>query len=348
MSEYWVSHKRYHCKYCNIYIADDVPSRQHHENGMRHKGNVERFVRGLYKAGEKAVKDRDEEKREMERISKAAAAAYAQDVGAGLGGVGSSSRDAPAAAPAPKKPPTKPSNPYANYSTAASLGYADPDAERAKAEADIRQTMGVAGEWQFVQNYTSASSAPVRSEVPSVSEDANGETAGSSEGDRKREAPVDDIEDERVFKLRKKTVDIGLGELYDPGLIPIKLKVKKEESTEPQPASSKTAVDDTKADAQDALPADAKVKIAWKRAAFQPAADEPASDDVKAHSSGEGVPEVKLEEFGAAKEEVLPAKIESEPQIPPEPVKKEEVVSPSLEVPAPTSLFRKRKLPTRR
>jgi WW domain-binding protein 4 len=37
---------------------------------MRHKGNVERFVRGLYKAGEKAVKDRDEEKREMERISK--------------------------------------------------------------------------------------------------------------------------------------------------------------------------------------------------------------------------------------------------------------------------------------
>ena len=70
MSEYWVSHKRFHCKYCNIFIADDVPSRQHHENGMRHKGNVERFVRGLYKAGEKAVKDKEEEKREMERISK--------------------------------------------------------------------------------------------------------------------------------------------------------------------------------------------------------------------------------------------------------------------------------------
>ncbi|KAG2036059.1 hypothetical protein BDR03DRAFT_866923 [Suillus americanus] len=345
MSEYWVSHKRYHCKYCNIYIADDVPSRQHHENGMRHKGNVERFVRGLYKAGEKAVKDKDEEKREMERISKAAAAAYAQDVGAGLGGVGSS---APAAAPAPKNPPTKPSNPYANYSTAASLGYADPDAERAKAEADMRQTMGVAGEWQFVQNYTSASPAPIRSEVPTVSEDANGETAGSSEGDRKREAPVDDIEDERVFKLRKKRVDIGLGELYDPGLIPIKLKVKKEESTEPQPASLKTAVDDIKADAQDAPPADAKVKIAWKRAAFQPAADEPTPDGVKADSGGEGVPKVKAEESGAAKEDVLPANIEPEPQIPPEPVKKEEAISPSLEVPTPTSLFRKRKLPTRR
>ncbi|KAG2078961.1 hypothetical protein BDR04DRAFT_1146645 [Suillus decipiens] len=347
MSEYWVSHKRYHCKYCNIYIADDVPSRQHHENGMRHKGNVERFVRGLYKAGEKAVKDRDEEKREMERISKVAAAAYAQDVGAGLGGVGSSSRSAPAAAPAPKKPQTKPSNPYANYSTAASLGYADPDAERAKAEANMRQTMGVAGEWQFVQNYTSASPAPIQSEVLRVLEDENGETAGPSEGDKKREAPVDDFEDERSFKLRKKTVDIGLGELYDPGLIPIKLKVKQEESTEPRPALSKTVVDDIEADAQDALLGDAKVKIAWKRAAFQPAAEEPVPDSVKANSNGEGVPEVKPEESGAAKE-VLHAEIEPEPPILSEAVKKEEVISPSLEVLAPTSLFRKRKLPTRR
>jgi hypothetical protein len=68
MSEYWISKKRYFCKYCDVYIADDVPSRQHHENGLRHKGNVERFVRGLYKAGEKRKKDADEEKREMRRI----------------------------------------------------------------------------------------------------------------------------------------------------------------------------------------------------------------------------------------------------------------------------------------
>src|SRR6266702_71260 len=63
MSEYWVSKKRYFCKYCDAYIADDVPSRQHHENGLRHKGNVERFVRGLYKAGEKQKKDGDDEDR---------------------------------------------------------------------------------------------------------------------------------------------------------------------------------------------------------------------------------------------------------------------------------------------
>lgn len=68
MSEYWVSKKKYFCKYCDIYIADDVPSRQHHESGLRHKGNVERFIRGIYKAGEKKKKDQEEERREMVRV----------------------------------------------------------------------------------------------------------------------------------------------------------------------------------------------------------------------------------------------------------------------------------------
>ena len=68
MSEYWVSNKKYYCKYCEIYIADDAPSRQHHENGLRHKGNRDRFVRGLYKQGEKRKKDLEEEKREIARV----------------------------------------------------------------------------------------------------------------------------------------------------------------------------------------------------------------------------------------------------------------------------------------
>ena len=68
MSEYWVSNKKYYCTYCKIYIADDAPSRQQHENGLRHKGNKERFVRGLYKTSEKRKHDLEEEKREMVRI----------------------------------------------------------------------------------------------------------------------------------------------------------------------------------------------------------------------------------------------------------------------------------------
>lgn len=70
MSEYWVSKKRYYCKYCEIYIADDVPSKQQHEGGLRHKGNKERFVRGLYKASEKKKHDLEEEKREMVRVER--------------------------------------------------------------------------------------------------------------------------------------------------------------------------------------------------------------------------------------------------------------------------------------
>ena len=70
MSEYWVSNKRYWCKYCGISIADDVPSRQQHEGGLRHKGNVERFIRNIYKTGEKRKKEAAEEARDMERIEK--------------------------------------------------------------------------------------------------------------------------------------------------------------------------------------------------------------------------------------------------------------------------------------
>ena len=79
MSEYWVSKKRYFCKYCDIYIADDAPSRQQHENGLRHKGNVERFVRGIYKAGEKHKKDLEEEKREMRRVEQASKNLFSSD-----------------------------------------------------------------------------------------------------------------------------------------------------------------------------------------------------------------------------------------------------------------------------
>ena len=67
-SEYWVSHKKYWCKYCEIFIADDAPSRTQHENGLRHQGNKERFIRNLYKTGQKRKQDQDEETREMARI----------------------------------------------------------------------------------------------------------------------------------------------------------------------------------------------------------------------------------------------------------------------------------------
>lgn len=76
MSEYWVSNKKYYCTYCKIYIADDAPSRQQHENGLRHKGNKERFVRTLYKTTEKRKHDLEEEKREMIRIDQVSTVSF--------------------------------------------------------------------------------------------------------------------------------------------------------------------------------------------------------------------------------------------------------------------------------
>ncbi|KAI0320778.1 hypothetical protein OF83DRAFT_1052474 [Amylostereum chailletii] len=246
MSEYWVSKKRYFCKYCDTYIADDAPSRQHHENGMRHKGNKERFVRGLYKAGEKRKKDLEEEKREMARIDQAAQAAFAQDVGAGHAKVSSasSSRIPPPPVAASSKKPPKPAGAFSNYSTAESLGYTDPDIEHARVEAERRQTQGYVGEWQFIDS-TPSHSPTATSQVPPADVDTQPEhDDGDVKAGTKRTLEEDD-EGGRGWKLRKKTASVGLGELYDPGIIPVKPRLKKEEITEetadPLTANSSTS-----------------------------------------------------------------------------------------------------------
>jgi WW domain-binding protein 4 len=90
----------------------------------------------------------------------------------------------------------KPSDPYANYSTPASLGYTDPDAE----EAQQRKEAGTPGAWTVVAKGTEGGGA--------VEETRTGEKRGATEA-----------EDVRVFKLRKKTAEVGLGEIYDPSKI---------------------------------------------------------------------------------------------------------------------------------
>jgi WW domain-binding protein 4 len=102
--------------------------------------------------------------------TQAAQAAFAQDVGSGLVKPGNSSRSTTSSTPIQKptaaKPP-KPSDPWANYTTAASLGYTDPEEERMKAEAERRRTQGVAGEWEVVEQQTENK---VNDEVDSTSE----------------------------------------------------------------------------------------------------------------------------------------------------------------------------------
>lgn len=141
----------------------------------------------------------------MARVEQAAQAAFAVDVGAGFA---RQSTAQPSTSAAPPKPKPKPSNLFADYSTAASLGYTDPDAERISLEAQRRRSEGVAGNWEVVEPMPTQDTESSSSEVAGV------------------KRPADDLssEDSRHFQLRKRTLDTGLGRIYDPGAIPIKRK----------------------------------------------------------------------------------------------------------------------------
>ncbi|CDO69222.1 hypothetical protein BN946_scf185042.g124 [Trametes cinnabarina] len=370
MSEYWVSHKKYFCKYCNIYIADDAPSRRQHESGLRHKGNVERFVRSLYKAGEKRKQDLEEEKREMARVEKAAQAAYAQDVSSGLVKPGSSGAVAgpSSAATGPRKVAAslKPADPFANYTTAESLGITDPDEARRRAEAERRQQEGIAGEWEIVE-VVQPSTVADNEGAEDVKPDISAGAASSARVGEKRPAdqPPDE-EDARGWKLRRKTASVGLGELYDPGAIPIKLKTKKEES-EGELGTASGGNPSTSTNATGALPTlGGTEKPRWSvRGWNKPGASsrstatpEPTqSPDQDGSKVDPGTPQgVNSEEKGSP-ESIYnePVKTSSEPPSTPElktedaPVAvKGELIdpqAPSLALPG-GSLFKKRKVPT--
>ncbi|GAA5912509.1 uncharacterized protein JCM6883_005925 [Sporobolomyces salmoneus] len=150
MADYWVSRDKYFCKYCKIFIADDKPSRIQHETGLRHKGNYERYIRDIYKRGAKDQKDKIEESKEIARIEAAAKAAMGIDPSLDASPVASTSKT-PASAPAPATTkPAKPADPYANYTTAESLGYKDDAKEKEKEEAEMRMKEGTIGQWQKV------------------------------------------------------------------------------------------------------------------------------------------------------------------------------------------------------
>ncbi|KAK7692455.1 hypothetical protein QCA50_004080 [Cerrena zonata] len=334
MSEYWVSHKKYFCKYCNIYIADDAPSRRQHETGLRHTGNVERFVRGLYKTGEKRKQDQEEEKREMARVERAAQAAYAQDVSSGLAKPGSSSTQAAPKPTAPSKPAPKSTDPYANYSTAESLGIEDPDAERAQAEAERRQKEGVAGEWEFV---------PVETTPPAEeTEHATPAFAVPEAGQKRRAPPPADEGDVRHFRLKKKKLDVGLGELYDPGIIPIKLKTKKEEpKDEDSPLTTPSVkVDGASSSTSSATPLPKWSARGWKK---------PGEVDDAKHDTPTETKDLVKADVSEPVSEVQDEGLDStEPHVPSEDVKPSvKVEEPETSTPPPSSggLFRKRKLP---
>lgn len=225
----------------------------------------------------------------------------------------------------------KPSNPYANYSTAESLGFQDPDAERYAAETERRRTQGLAGDWEVVSTLPTAPASDAT--------ETNPDGGGSLK--REAETPVDE-EDTRQFKLRKRTLNVGLGEVYDPGVIPIKLKQKEE----PEPETSLAPVESANS-ASAATSVPKWTKVQWKRPGDVVKTEEESSSEV---ANGDETL-VKAEKLPINGEE--PTSVINETSLvaaPPEDMKpsipKLEEASPPLSTPeAAGSLFRKRKMP---
>jgi WW domain-binding protein 4 len=135
---------------------------------------------------------------------------------------------------------------------------------------------GVAGDWQVVDPTPTEPPSDTGEESKQHGDDTQNPEA-SEETSKKRAVPDPADEDEGRWKLRKKSTAVGLGEIYDPGVIAIKPKVKAEETSRitTQSSAGTSVVGDANATA---LPRWAPVK--WKKAG------EPADDTNGETSSG--------------------------------------------------------------
>ncbi|KAK9897062.1 hypothetical protein P389DRAFT_178799 [Cystobasidium minutum MCA 4210] len=263
MSEYWVSQGKFYCKYCKVYIADDKPSRSHHDSGFRHKGNLERYIREIYKKGNKQEREKAEEARQIAAIDAAAAAA-----------MGISAEQASTSGSAPpkfrKKAASSGSGP--SYTTAADLGFTDPEAERMQREKELREKEGVIGEWSFVTPVA----GPSRTRSASADQHENGDADLTEEPPKTEREEPDNRKVSHAY-LKEKSLPVLDDDDYDS----IKIKVRTPKET---PA----------------------VKDALAKAREQARTQAPASEEARKHQIANGQMKFKavdLKEYEESPEE---------------------------------------------
>ncbi|CEH16192.1 WW DOMAIN BINDING PROTEIN 4 [Ceraceosorus bombacis] len=166
MSEFWVSRKKWTCPYCDITINDDVPSRMQHENGLRHKGNVERSLKGTYRKAERERREEESARREMAAIERIHST------------IKPSAATSSKTASAPDNTSWKPSDKLTAYGTVSDASYAQESYEstRLKEEQEAalreqeleqrRKEEGFVGEWETV-----APSRPVVNRAPNAQDE---------------------------------------------------------------------------------------------------------------------------------------------------------------------------------
>jgi U1 zinc finger len=111
MSEYWVSQAKYYCKICNVWIADNVMSKQLHHAGTKHKMAVEELNKKKREEKLHGARSEREIKQQLADIEKAAREAIANDRLENAGYFQSSSSSSSGSlgrAPPPPPPPLPP------------------------------------------------------------------------------------------------------------------------------------------------------------------------------------------------------------------------------------------------
>lgn len=80
MADYWKSQGRKFCDFCKCWLADNKPSIEFHENGKKHKENVEKRLKEIRKNSVKQAKQQQKFDDDIKKMENAAMAAYLKDV----------------------------------------------------------------------------------------------------------------------------------------------------------------------------------------------------------------------------------------------------------------------------
>eukprot|EP01045_Picozoa_sp_COSAG04_P010294 COSAG04_NODE_625_length_11793_cov_11.719942_8_plen_292_part_00 len=80
MTERWVSKKRYWCKHCKVWMADNPSTRKTHENGSQHKHNIREFLKTTFGKGKVEREEKRELQDELQAIEDAALKSFETDL----------------------------------------------------------------------------------------------------------------------------------------------------------------------------------------------------------------------------------------------------------------------------